>query len=131
MRSYLVKRSIKVIYAILIGFLCIALFYLIFTEGNPNSIFRYLIKNPSYDYLIALVLGLILSFIILSYRWLTERVNFERIIQENIEFMRKLRKQKKSDGEIADSLLAALNIRKGIRYNIAKKKILYYLSAVK
>jgi len=126
-----VKRSIKVIYAILIGFLCIALFYLIFTEGNPNSIFRYLIKNPSYDYLIALVLGLILSFIILSYRWLTERVNFERIIQENIEFMRKLRKQKKSDGEIADSLLAALNIRKGIRYNIAKKKILYYLSAVK
>jgi branched-subunit amino acid transport protein AzlD len=131
MRSYLVKRSIKVIYAILIGFLCIALFYLIFTEGNPNSIFRYLIKNPSYDYLIALVLGLILSFIILSYRWLTERVNFERIIQENIEFMRKLRKQKKNDDEIADSLLAALNIRKGIRYNMAKKKILYYLSAVK
>jgi branched-subunit amino acid transport protein AzlD len=126
-----VKRSIKVIYAILIGFLCIALFYLIFTEGNPNSIFRYLIKNPSYDYLIALVLGLILSFIILSYRWLIERVNFERIIQENIEFMRKLRKQKKSDGEIADSLLAVLNIRKGIRYNMAKKKILYYLSAVK
>lgn len=125
------KRSIKVIYAILIGFLCIALFYLIFTEGNPNSIFRYLIKNPSYDYLIALVLGLILSFIILSYRWLTERVNFERIIQENIEFMRKLRKQKKNDDEIADSLLAALNIRKGIRYNMAKKKILYYLSAVK
>jgi len=126
-----VKRSIKAIYAILISFLCIALFYLIFTEGNPNSIFRYLIKNPSYDYLIALALGLILSFIILSYRWLTERVNFERIIQENIEFMRKLRKQKKSDGEIADSLLAALNIRKGIRYNMAKKKILYYLSAVK
>jgi len=126
-----VKRSIKVIYAILIGFLCIMLFYLIFTEGNPNSIFRYLIKNPSYDYLIALVLGLILSFIILSYRWLTERVNFERIIQENIEFMRKLRKQKKNDDEIADSLLAALNIRKGIRYNMAKKKILYYLSAVK
>lgn len=125
------KRSIKVIYAILIGFLCIALFYLIFTEGNPNSIFRYLIKNPSYDYLIALVLGIILSFIILSYRWLTERVNFERIIQENIEFMRKLRKQKKNDDEIADSLLAALNIRKGIRYNMAKKKILYYLSAVK
>ena len=125
------KRSIKFIYAILIGFLCIALFYLIFTEGNPNSIFRYLIKNPSYDYLIALVLGLILSFIILSYRWLTERVNFERIIQENIEFMRKLRKQKKNDDEIADSLLAALNIRKGIRYNMAKKKILYYLSAVK
>jgi len=126
-----VKRSIKVIYAILIGFLCIALFYLIFTEGNPNSIFRYVIKNPSYDYLIALVLGLILSFIILSYRWLTERINFERIIQENIEFMRKLRKQKKSDDEIADSLLAAINIRKGIRYNMAKKKILYYLSAVK
>jgi len=126
-----VKRSIKVIYAILIGFLCIMLFYLIFTEGNPNSIFRYLIKNPSYDYLIALVLGLILSFIILSYRWLTERVNFERIIQENIEFMRKLRKQKKNDDEIADSLLAALNIRKGIRYNMAKKKVLYYLSAVK
>ena len=125
------KRSIKVIYAILIGFLCIALFYLIFTEGNPNSIFRYVIKNPSYDYLIALVLGLILSFIILSYRWLTERINFERIIQENIEFMRKLRKQKKSDDEIADSLLAAINIRKGIRYNMAKKKILYYLSAVK
>ena len=125
------KRSIKAIYAILISFLCIALFYLIFTEGNPNSIFRYLIKNPSYDYLIALALGLILSFIILSYRWLTERVNFERIIQENIEFMRKMRKQKKSDGEIADSLLAALNIRKGIRYNMAKKKILYYLSAVK
>ncbi|MCX6087870.1 MAG: hypothetical protein NTV78_01685 [Caldiserica bacterium] len=125
------KRSIKVIYAILIGFLCIMLFYLIFTEGNPNSIFRYLIKNPSYDYLIALVLGLILSFIILSYRWLTERVNFERIIQENIEFMRKLRKQKKNDDEIADSLLAALNIRKGIRYNMAKRKILYYLSAVK
>jgi len=126
-----VKRSIKVIYAILIGFLCILLFYLIFTEGNPNSIFRYVIKNPSYDYLIALVLGLVLSFIILSYRWLTERVNFERIIQENIEFMRKMRKQKKSEGEIADSLLAALNIRKGIRYNMAKKKILYYLSAVK
>jgi hypothetical protein len=107
------------------------LFYLIFTEGNPNSIFRYVIKNPSYDYLIALVLGLILSFIILSYRWLTERINFERIIHDNIEFVRKLRKQKKDDDEIADSLLVTLNIRKGIRYNVAKKKILYYLSAVK
>jgi len=126
-----VKRSIKAIYAILISFLCIALFYLIFTEGNPNSIFRYLIKNPSYDYLIALALGLILSFIILSYRWLTERVNFERIIQENIELVRKLRKQKKDDEEIADSLLATLQIRRGIRYSMAKKKILYYLSAVK
>jgi len=126
-----VKRSIKAIYAILISFLCIALFYLIFTEGNPNSIFRYLIKNPSYDYLIALALGLILSFIILSYRWLTERVNFERIIQENIELVRKLRKQKKDNEEIADSLLATLQIRKGIRYSMAKKKILYYLSAVK
>ena len=125
------KRSIKAIYAILISFLCIALFYLIFTEGNPNSIFRYLIKNPSYDYLIALALGLILSFIILSYRWLTERVNFERIIQENIELVRKLRKQKKDDEEIADSLLATLQIRRGIRYSMAKKKILYYLSAVK
>ena len=125
------KRSIKAIYAILISFLCIALFYLIFTEGNPNSIFRYLIKNPSYDYLIALALGLILSFIILSYRWLTERVNFERIIQENIELVRKLRKQKKDNEEIADSLLATLQIRKGIRYSMAKKKILYYLSAVK
>ena len=125
------KRSIKVIYAISIGFLCIMLFYLIFTEGNPNSIFRYVIKNPSYDYLIALVLGLILSFIILSYRWLTERINFERIIHDNIEFVRKLRKQKKDDDEIADSLLVTLNIRKGIRYNVAKKKILYYLSAVK
>jgi len=126
-----VKRSIKAIYAILISFLCIALFYLIFTEGNPNSIFRYLIKNPSYDYLIALALGLILSFIILSYRWLTERVNFERIIQENIELVRKLRKQKKDNEEIADSLLATLQIRRGIRYSMAKKKILYYLSAVK
>jgi len=126
-----VKRSIKAIYAILISFLCIALFYLIFTEGNPNSIFRYLIKNPSYDYLIALALGLILSFIILSYRWLTERVNFERIIQENIELVRKLRKQKKDNEEIADSLLATLQIRGGIRYSMAKKKILYYLSAVK
>ena len=125
------KRSIKVIYAILIGFLCILLFYLIFTEGNPNSIFRYVIKNPSYDYLIALVLGLVLSFIILSYRWLTERVNFERIIQENIELVRKLRKQKKDNEEIADSLLATLQIRRGIRYSMAKKKILYYLSAVK
>jgi branched-subunit amino acid transport protein AzlD len=125
------KRSIKVIYIILIGFLCIALFYLIFTEGNPNSIFRYIVKNPSYDYLIALVLGLILSFIILSYRWLTERINFEKIIHDNIELVRKLRKQKKNDEEIADSLLVTLQIRKGIRYNIAKKKILYYLSAVK
>jgi hypothetical protein len=95
MRSYLVKRGIKVIYTILIGFLCIALFYLIFNVGNLNSIFGYLIKNPSYDYLIALVLGLVLSFIILSYRWLTERINFERIIHDNIEFVRKLRKQKK------------------------------------
>lgn len=125
------KRGIKVIYTILIGFLCIALFYLIFNVGNPNSIFGYLIKNPSYDYLIALVLGLILSFIILSYRWLAERINFEIIIHDNIEFVRKLRKQKKSDVEIVDSLLATLQIRKGIRYNITKKKILYYLSAVK
>jgi len=126
-----VKRSIKVIYTILIGFLCILLFYLIFNVGNPNSIFRYIIKNPSYDYLIALFLGLVLSFIILSYRWLTERIDFERIIHGNIELVRKLRKQKKNDEEIADSLLATLQIRKGIRYNIAKKKILYYLSAVK
>ena len=125
------KRSIKVIYTILIGFLCILLFYLIFTEGNPNSIFRYIVKNPSYDYLIALTLGLILSFIILSYRWLTERINFEKIIHDNIEFVRKLRKQKKNDEEIADSLLTAIQIRRGIRYNLAKKKILYYLSAVK
>jgi len=123
-----VSRKLKIIYAILIGILCILLFYLIFNAGNPNSIFRYVIKNPSYDYLIALFLGLILSLVILTYRWLTERINFERIIQENIQLVRKLRKQKKNDDEIANSLLASLQIRKGIRYVMAKKKILYYLS---
>jgi len=122
------SRKLKIIYAILIGILCILLFYLIFNAGNPNSLFRYVIKNPSYDYLIALFLGLILSLIILTYRWLTERINLERIIQENIQLVRKLRKQKKNDDEIADSLLASLQIRKGIRYIMAKKKILYYLS---
>jgi hypothetical protein len=59
------------------------------------------------------------------------REEFGELIERNAGRIRKLRKKGSSDEEIADSMLAALQIHHKGRYNMARKKLVAYLSEFK
>ncbi|NQU65020.1 MAG: hypothetical protein HQ517_12180 [SAR324 cluster bacterium] len=67
----------------------------------------------------------ILGFFVFFFR---DREGFQQLVEINGERIRKMRKKKKSDEQIADSILQAMQIRGGYRYNMAKKKLIIYLS---
>jgi cytochrome c-type biogenesis protein CcmH/NrfF len=46
----------------------------------------------------------------------------------NAERVREFRQKGKSDEEIADSILAAMGSRSGYKHNLARKKLIVYLS---
>lgn len=123
-----VPKSVQyVIYTlmILIGLLA---FYTIFNAGNPESFLRSFFPEPRTDVYIALMasfLVFVLGFIVFYSR---DREGFQSLIEANQDRIRTMRSRKKSDGEIADSILAAMGSTGGYRHNLARKKLLLYLS---
>ena len=110
---------------ILIGFLTL---YTILNAGNPESFLRSFFPDPQSDVYIALIasfLVFVLGFIVFYSR---DREGFQHLIELNQESIRSMRRTKKSDEEIADSMLAAMGSRSGYRHNMARKKLLLYLS---
>jgi hypothetical protein len=113
---------------ILIGLVAM---YSLLNAGNPDSLLRPLLPNPEDDFYVAVissVLVFILGFFVFFAR---DREGFRRLVQLNADQIRKLRKQGKSDEEIADSILAAMGSTGGYRHNLARKKLLIYLAEFK
>ena len=116
--------------ALLIVF-AVPAFYMIFNTGNPRSLMRVLVKDPSWDMAITVglcaavaVFGLILS----SSR--RERV-LENMLDMNTGYIRQLRDKGKSDEAIAEDFLRTIGSKKGFIHSLAKAKVLRYLARMK
>jgi len=68
--------------------------YLIFNAGNPNSLLRYIIEDPSYDTVILIVTAVSISLMSFYYVHTSETGGYEKIIQANLKNIRKLKKKK-------------------------------------
>ena len=124
------SNQVKKAFFAIVAVLSIAIVFLIFNAGNPNSILRYVIKNPSYDVLILIILSVALSIMSFYYAHTNETVGYEKIVQANLKNIRKLKKSGKSNEEIAKSILNAMNIQKGYRYNYAMKRLIVLLEKI-
>jgi len=107
------------------GFLAM---YTLLNAGNPEGLLRPIFPDPMDDVYIAIFTSLTVFILGFFVFFLRDQEGFQQLVEINGDRIRKLRKRKKSDEEIANSILQALAIRSGYRYNLAKKKLIIYLS---
>ena len=121
------KPLLYIIYVLMIIIGLVAMYSLL-NAGNPDSLLRPFFPDPKYDLYIAMitsVLVFILGFFVFFSR---DQESFRQLVTLNAEKIRELRGAGKKDEEIADSILAAMGSSSGYRHNMARKKLLIYLS---
>jgi hypothetical protein len=102
--------------------------YALLNAGNPDSILRPFLPDPRHDVYVAVissVLVFILGFFVFFSR---DQEGFRQLIDLNGDKIRSMRRKGKRDEEIADSILAAMGSISGYRHNMARKKLIIYLS---
>jgi hypothetical protein len=105
-------------------------FYAIFNAGSPRSLFRLILRDPRYDFLITLLLsiGVVAVALLLT----AERSSRLRsLLDLNRDFILELRSRGKSDEEIADSFLNELKAPPGLLRSLARTRVMRYLSKLK
>ena len=124
------KPLLYIIYVLMIIIGLVAMYSLL-NAGNPDSLLRPLFPDPKYDLYVAMissVLVFILGFFVFFSR---DQESFRQLVALNAEKIRELRTEGKKDEEIADSILAAMGSYSGYKHNMARKKLLLYLSEFK
>ena len=124
------KPLLYVVYVLMIIIGLVAMYSLL-NAGNPDSLLRPLFPNPKYDVYVAMVssvLVFILGFFVFFSR---DQESFRQLVQLNADKIRELREAGKKDEEIADSILQAMGSYGGYKHNMARKKLLIYLSEFK
>ena len=124
------KPLLYILYLLMIIIGLVAMYSLL-NAGNPDSLLRPLFPDPKYDVYVAMVssvLVFILGFFVFFSR---DQESFRQLVQLNADKIRDLRKAGKKDEEIADSILAAMGSYGGYKHNMARKKLLIYLSEFK
>ena len=111
-----------------LAFLMLIDFYLIFNAGNPNSFLRLLIKDTAYDISITVALSIVIVVISLSMIRDNDQNSIKRILERNSEHIAELKKQNRSNEEIAESFLKELGSEKGLFHFLVKWRVLRYLS---
>jgi hypothetical protein len=116
-----------IIYGLMVVIGLVAMYSLL-NAGNPDSLLRTIIPDPSHDVYVAVVSS-ILVFIFGFFVFFTrDSEGFRHLVQLNADRIRKLRKDGLSDEEIAGSILAAMGSTSGYKHNMALKKLVVYLS---
>ena len=124
------KLLLYIIYALMIIVGLVAMYSLL-NAGNPDSLLRPFFPDPKYDVYVAMVssvLVFIMGFFVFFSR---DQESFRQLVALNAEKIRELRTKGKKDEEIADSILAAMGSYGGYKHNMARKKLLLYLSEFK
>ncbi len=121
------RPVLYIIYGLMVVVGLVAMYSLL-NAGNPDSLLRSLIPDPAHDVYVA-VISSVLVFVFGFFVFFTrDREGFRRLVELNADRIRKLRKNGKSDEEIADSILAAMGSYSGYKHNMARKKLVIYLS---
>ena len=123
------KVRLLIVYILLV-LTGIVTFYAIFNIGNPNSLFRLVIKSDRYDLYIIMGGSLIVFFLGFLVFYFRQQEGFTQLLWLNRDRIQTLRNQGFSDEQIAEDLLSALGMKRGYRYNMTKKRLMLELSAV-
>ena len=121
------KPLLTIIYVLIIIVGLVAMYSLL-NAGNPESLLRPFFPDPKYDLYVAMissVLVFILGFFVFFSR---DQESFRQLVALNAEKIKELREAGKKDEDIADSILAAMGSHGGYKHNMARKKLLIYLS---
>jgi len=124
------KPLLYIIYVLMIIIGLVAMYSLL-NAGNPDSLLRPIFPDPKYDLYVAMissVLVFILGFFVFFSR---DQESFRQLVALNAEKIGAWRAAGKTDEEIAESILAAMGSQSGYRHNMARKKLLIYLSEFK
>ncbi len=124
------KPLLYIIYFLMVVIGLVAMYSLL-NAGNPNSLLRLFFPDPKYDLYVAMVtsvLVFILGFFVFFSR---DQESFRQLVELNADKIRTLRSEDKNDEEIAASILAAMGSNSGYKHNLARKKLLIYLSQFK
>ena len=121
------KSVLYIIYVLLVIIGLVAMYSLL-NAGNPDSLLRPIFPDPKYDLYVAMgssVLVFVLGFFVFFSR---VQESFRQLVALNAEKIRQQRAEGRKDEDIADSILAAMGSQSGYRHNLARKKLLIYLS---
>ena len=124
------KGFIYTVYGLIVLVGLVAM-YTLLNVGNPDSLWRALVPNPKYDFWIAIGSSMtvfVLGFVVFYNR---DTEGFRQLIEMNADQIRSMRKRKKSDEQIADSMLAAMGSTSGYKHNLARKRLILYLAQFK
>ena len=105
--------------------------YSLLNAGNPESLLRPFFPDPGYDVYVAMISSLLVFILGFFVFYSRDRESFRQLIELNGEKIRTLRRQGKKNEEIADAILAAMGSVSGYRHNLARKKLIIYLSEFK
>jgi hypothetical protein len=121
-------RTSRLVMFILLGVFSLLAFYAIFNTGNPNSLFRLIINDASYDLVVTLGLGLVVGALVILVTATREGSSLTHLLEINSDYIRELRRKGKTDMEIADSFLSKMGSKGGLLHRLAKRRVLRYLS---
>ena len=117
-------KSIFYIVLTIVGF--VAAYSLVF-NGSPDGFLRIIFPDPAADWYISVICS-VLFFILCFIPFITNQdKSFREVVEANTDRIRFLRQSGSSDDDIARSIIDAAGIKPGYRYNMAKKKLVYYL----
>jgi hypothetical protein len=123
-----INSTLRVALFILVVLLLLLTFYGIFNAGNPNSLFRLVVKDPGYDVTITVALAVVSFALILLLTAGGGQGRLLHLLEINRDHIQSLRGKGKSDEFIADSFLSELGVKSGLLYSLAKRRVLRYLS---
>ncbi len=122
------KINKQLVFYIILALLMLIDVYSIFNAGNPNSLMRYLVADPGWDFLITMILSasIVLITIIMnsSNRDLKDPVYIALL--DNKAYIEKLRAKGKTDEEIALSFIQSIN-ENDLGKKLAYRKAIKYL----
>ena len=124
------KKSVRTIIYCLLAVIMVITFYFIFNAGSPEAIYRPLLPNPAHDTMVTLILAMMvggLSLLLFANR---ENDPIKLMLESNSGYIRKLRREGMSEGEIADDFLKKLKAPGGFMYGIARRKVLRFLANI-
>jgi len=124
------KTRLWLIYILIVVFGMVGL-YAIFNVGNPHSLLRLFIKTDVYDIYIVMGVSLIVFFLGFLVFYFRQQEGYTNLLWTNKDRIRSLRGKGYTDEQVAEDLLLALGMKKGYRYNLAKKRLVLELSSIK
>ena len=113
------KQKMSLVLYILLAVLMLIDFYLIFNTGNPDSLFRFLVRNPDYDMVLTLGVSALIAFLAF-YVFKDRKENpVVNMLKQNRDYIVELRNNGQNNEQIAESFMREL---KPNRLNMRKTR---------